>query len=104
MEQSREFQKILNKEEKHIKFTIEDENKEKCLNFLDIKIKNNNARYEFDVCCKPTLTNQATFLNTTIFNYQHIQRISCRSDENLFWKKLEGGNRISDSCVLQKWI
>ena len=104
MEQSREFQKILNKEEKHIKFTIEDENKEKCLNFLDIKIKNNNARYEFDVCCKPTLTNQATFLNTTIFNYQHIQRISCKSDENLSWKKLEGGNRISDSCVLQKWI
>ena len=104
MEQSREFQKILNKEEKHIKFTIEDENKEKCLNFLDIKIKNNNARYEFDVCCKPALTNQATFLNTTIFNYQHIQRISCKSDENLSWKKLEGGNRISDSCVLQKWI
>ena len=104
MEQSHEFQKILNKEEKHIKFTIEDENKEKCLNFLDIKIKNNNARYEFDVCCKPTLTNQTTFLNTTIFNYQHIQRISCKSDENLFWKKLEGGNRISDSCVLQKWI
>ena len=57
MEQSREFQKILNKQEKHIKFTIENENKEKCLNFLDIKIKNNNARYEFDVCCKPALTN-----------------------------------------------
>ena len=26
-------------------------------NFLDIKIKNNNGRYEFDVHCKPALTN-----------------------------------------------
>ena len=26
-------------------------------NFLDIKIKNNNGRYEFDVYCKPALTN-----------------------------------------------
>ena len=38
-EQNREFQKILNKQDKHIQFTIEDENGEKCLNFLDIKIK-----------------------------------------------------------------
>ena len=56
-EQSREFQNILNKQDKHIQFTIEDENEEKCLNFLDIKIKNNNGRYEFDVHCKPALTN-----------------------------------------------
>ena len=55
--QSREFQNILNKQDKHIQFTIEDENEEKCLNFLDIKIKNNNGRYEFDVHCKPALTN-----------------------------------------------
>ena len=37
--QSRQFQNILNKQDKHIQFTIEDENKEMCLKFLDIKIK-----------------------------------------------------------------
>ena len=56
-EQPCEFQNILNKQDKHIQFTIEDENEEKCLNFLDIKIKNNNGRYEFDVHRKPALTN-----------------------------------------------
>ena len=56
-EQSREFQSILNKQDKNIQFTTEDENEEKCLNFLDIKLKNNNGRYEFDVHCKPALTN-----------------------------------------------
>ena len=56
-EQSREFQMILNKQNKHIQFTIEDENGEKCLNFLDIKIENNNGRYDFDVHHKPALTN-----------------------------------------------
>ena len=54
---STEFQKILHKQDKHIQFTIEGENEEKCLNFLDIKIKNNNRRYEFDVHRKPALTN-----------------------------------------------
>ena len=56
-EQSRKFQNILNKQDKHNQFTIDDENKEKCLNFLDIKIKNNNGRYQFDVHRKPALTN-----------------------------------------------
>ena len=56
-EQSREFQNILNKQDKHIQFTIEDENEEKCLNFLDIKIKNNNGKYESDVHRKTSLTN-----------------------------------------------
>ena len=56
-EQSREFQKILNKQDKHIQFTIEDENEQKCLNFLDIKIKSNNGRYECDVHRKPALMN-----------------------------------------------
>ena len=36
--QSREFQNILNKQDKHIQFKL-----------LDIKIKNTNWRYEFDV-------------------------------------------------------
>ena len=56
-EQSREFQKIVNKQDKHIQFNIEDENEEKSLNFLDINIKNNNGRYEFDIYRKPALTN-----------------------------------------------
>ena len=56
-EQSREFQNILNKKEKHIQSTTEDEYEEKCLNILDIKIKNNNGSYEFDVHRKPALTN-----------------------------------------------
>ena len=56
-EQSRKFQNILNKQDKQIQFTIEDENEEKCLNFLDIKIKNNNGRNKFDVHSKRALTN-----------------------------------------------
>ena len=40
-----------------IQFIIEDENEEKCLNFPDISIKNNNGRYESDVHRKPVLTN-----------------------------------------------
>ena len=28
---------------------VEDENEGKCSNFLDMKIKNGNGRYEFDV-------------------------------------------------------
>ena len=56
-EQSCKFQNILNKQDKHTQFTIEHENEEKRLNFLDIKIKNNSGRYEFDVHHKPALTN-----------------------------------------------
>ena len=56
-EQSREFRNILNKQDKHIQVTIEDENEEICLNFLDIKIKNKNGRCEFDVHRKLALTN-----------------------------------------------
>ena len=56
-EQSREFQKILNKQDKHIQFKIEDKGEEKCLNFLNIKIKNNSGSYEFDVHRKPALEN-----------------------------------------------
>ena len=55
-EQSHDFQKILNKQDKHIQFIIEDENEEKCLNVLDIKTNNSNRRYEYDVHRKPALT------------------------------------------------
>ena len=65
-EQSRGFQRILNKQDKHIQFTIDDENKEKCLNFLDIKIKNNNGRYKFDVHGKLALTNVHIKLHSCI--------------------------------------
>ena len=44
--QSREFLKILNKQDKHIQFTIEDKSEE-----------NNNGRYEFDGPRKAALTN-----------------------------------------------
>ena len=44
----RDFEKILNKQGKHIQFTREDKNGQKCINFLDIKVKNNNGRHEFD--------------------------------------------------------
>ena len=37
--------------------SIEDVNEEKCLIVLDIKIKNNNGSYEFNVCRKPSLKN-----------------------------------------------
>ena len=56
-EQSREFQKILVKQDKQIKFTIEDDHEEKCLNFLDIKIKNFNGRYD---CSSQTSSNKRT--------------------------------------------
>ena len=56
-EESRKFQRVFNKQGKHVQFTIEDENDEKCSNFLDIKIKSNNGRYEFDVHSKPALKN-----------------------------------------------
>ena len=56
-EQSREFQKILNTQDKHIQFILENENEEKYLIFLEIKIKNNSGIYEFDVHRKPALTN-----------------------------------------------
>ena len=50
--------KILHKQaKKHIQCTIENENKEKLLNFLDIKITKNKKGYEFDAYRKPGLTN-----------------------------------------------
>ena len=64
-EQSCEFQNILNKQGKHIQFTIEDEN-EKCSNFLDIKVKNNNGRYKFGVHRKPVLKNVLVKSNSCI--------------------------------------
>ena len=55
-EQFCQFHRILDEQETLIQFTIEDENEEKCLNFIDIKTKNSNGRYELDFDCKTTLT------------------------------------------------
>ena len=55
-EQFCQFHRILDEQETLIQFTIEDKNEEKCLNFIDIKTKNNNGRYELDFDCKTTLT------------------------------------------------
>lgn len=49
------MQSILNKQDKQIRFTIEDENVEKYLNFLNLK-KNNEERYEFYFYRKPVYT------------------------------------------------
>ena len=87
--QSQEFQKILNKQvtinKLNKQFTIDDDHEEKCLNFLDIKINNDNARYEFDVHRKPALTNVQTKPHSCMpSNFQHIQRTSCKSYQYLF--------------------
>ena len=75
-EQSRKFQKILNKQDKHIQFTIEDEIEEKCLNILDIKRRNNNGRYEFDVQRKPALTNvQIPLTQLPVYSKDFLQEL-----------------------------
>ena len=60
------------------------ENEGKRLNFLEIKIKNNKGRCEFDVYCKPALTNvqirpHSCILSGMFWYYQRIERISCKS-------------------------
>ena len=50
---------------------MEDENEEKCFNFFDITIQNNNRRYEFDVHRKPALTHvfiQSVFIYSRNIN------------------------------------
>ena len=80
-------------------YNIEDENKDKYLNFLDIKIKSNNRRCEFDVYCKPSLTN----VQITPYSCISLSTITsifkgflARATKDLFSKILESGNRISD--------
>ena len=52
------FLEILNKQHHKIKYTIERENKDKELQFLDLKVKNNgNGKYEFDIFRKNAITN-----------------------------------------------
>lgn len=55
---SEEFLKILNDQEPRIQFTAEYESTDKELNYLDVKIlNNNNNRYEFKIHRKDAITN-----------------------------------------------
>ena len=56
--QAKTFQEILNKQDPAIQYTIEYENGNKSLNFLDINITNIiNNKYEFKVHRKKAITN-----------------------------------------------
>ncbi|XP_065679047.1 uncharacterized protein LOC136093746 [Hydra vulgaris] len=58
LNQAEQFQKILNKQHLSLKYTIEVENKNKILYFLDITIINNTqGKYEFKVYRKDAVTN-----------------------------------------------
>ena len=52
------FQMILNSQDECIKYTIEKEDEQKALNFLEVKIINNQlGKYEFDIYRKKAITN-----------------------------------------------
>ena len=52
------FKTILNKQDEHIQYTIEREDEHKSLNFLEVKVLNNQrGRYEFDIYRKNAITN-----------------------------------------------
>ena len=58
IKQAEKFKDILNKQHPKIQYTLEMENENKELNFLDVKIKNNqNGKYEFSVHRKNAITN-----------------------------------------------
>ena len=63
-ETSQKFQELLNKQDQQIQYTIEYEDENKCLNFLDTKIKNIEGKYEFNVYCK--LPNKTKHTNVQI--------------------------------------
>ena len=53
-----EFQNILNKQHNKIQYTIDKEDENKVLQFLDIKVINNGTgKYEFDIYRKDAITN-----------------------------------------------
>ena len=52
------FKGILNEQHPNIKYTMEEEDEDKVLNFLDVRIKNDlNGKYEFSVHRKNAITN-----------------------------------------------
>ena len=53
-----QFQNLLNKQHNKIQYTIDKEDRNKVLQFLDIKMINNGTgKYEFDVYRKDAITN-----------------------------------------------
>ena len=57
-EEADRFKDILNQQHENIKYTIEREDKEKVLNFLDVRIKNDlSGKYEFGIHRKEAITN-----------------------------------------------
>ena len=55
---SLQFLEILNKQDSSIQYTVEFENNQKQLNFLDITITDNGTdSYDFKIFRKPTITN-----------------------------------------------
>ncbi|XP_065675513.1 uncharacterized protein LOC136091734 [Hydra vulgaris] len=58
LKQAEQFQTILNRQHPFLKYTIEVENKNKIINFLDITVINNtHGKYEFKVYRKDAITN-----------------------------------------------
>ena len=68
-----EFLKVLNSQDAQMQYTIEYENDNKELNFLDVTIRNNlNRFYDFAVYRKPAITN----IQIKPHSFQHLPKHS----------------------------
>ena len=86
------FQEVLNKQDPAIKYTIEYENKNKSLNFVDINITNTiNNKYEFKAHRKKAITNI------------HIKPTSC-IDPNIVKSVFKGFLHRAHSICSEKHI
>ena len=86
------FQEILNKKDPAIQYSIEYENKNKSLNFLDINITNTiNNKYEFKVHRKKAITNI------------HIKPSSC-IDPNIIKSVFNGFLHRAHSICSEEYI
>ena len=56
-EEVEKFFEILNNQHQKIRYTMECEDSEKTLNFLDVSVMNRNEKYEFNVYRKKAITN-----------------------------------------------
>ena len=89
---SNTFQEILSKQDLAIEYTIEYENENKSLNFLDINITNTiNNKYEFKVHRKKAITNI------------HIKPTSC-IDPNIIKSVFKGFLYRAHSICSEKYI
>ena len=86
------FQEVLNKQDPAIKYTIEYENKNKSLNFVDINITNTiSNKYEFKAHHKKAITNI------------HIKPTSC-IDPNIVKSVFKGFLHRAHSICSEKHI